>query len=89
MSSHLLAFIDAETTGHNPLKVVNDTLVPWHEIVDLATVIVDPKECKILDEFEIKILPHNPERCLPNLVNNYPERAAAGEWKRQSRLGLR
>lgn len=82
MKSHFLAFIDVETTGHNPLKMVNGVLVSWHEIIDLATVVVDPAQCRIVDEFEIKIRPQYPERCLPNLVNNYPERAAAGEWSR-------
>lgn len=84
--SSLLLFGDVETTGHDPLKLVNGELVPWHEIIDLVVLLVDPKTLRIEGTFETKIKPEHPERCLPNLVNNYLERAERGEWDAAPRL---
>lgn len=81
-----LLFLDLETTGHDPLKrfgLLTDTeveLVPWHEIIEIGAIAADPQSLKILDVFEIKVAPRHPERCLPDLINHYPKRAAKGEW---------
>lgn len=81
-----LVFLDNETTGHDPLMhlgSLTDTevkLIPWHEIIEIGAIVANPKTFKILDTFEIKIAPRHPERCLSNLINHYPERAAKGEW---------
>ncbi len=75
-----LLFLDLETTGHDPLKKVNGYLVPWHEIIDIAALLVEQKNLKVLGFLKTKVRPEHPERCLPNLVNHYPERAARGEW---------
>jgi len=73
-------FLDIETTGHDSLKRVDDVLVPWHEIIEIGTVFVNSQSLNICGEFEIKVRPKHPERCLLNLVNDYPERSLAGEW---------
>lgn len=75
-----LFFIDLETTGHDPIKRIDDKLVRWHEIIDIGGIMVDPNTLLISDTFERKVTPEHPERCLPNLVNNYPARAIKGEW---------
>src|SRR3989338_788010 len=89
-------FLDVETTGHDPLRRITAPvqnlrvtdfysfpqtyLIPWHEIIEIGALIADPVDYTILGEFEQKIKPEHPERCLPDLVNHYPKRAAAGEW---------
>lgn len=78
---HPLLFNDNETTGHDPLRKIGNYLVPWHEIIDMGAILVDPDTLEVLDTFEQKVIPTHPERCLPNLVNHYPERARRGEWK--------
>lgn len=79
-NKYRLCFIDLETTGHDPLKRAGDTLILWHEIIDMAAIIADFQSLEIVAEFEIKVSPKHPERCLPNLVNNYQIRAEQGEW---------
>lgn len=74
-------FLDIETTGHDPLKRVGDALMPWHEIIDIGAVLVDQRDLVVLGEFNQKIMPEHPERCLPNLVNDYLIRASEGEWE--------
>jgi len=87
-----LLFLDIETTGHEPLKrfghlaLTRDRkprtlLEPWHEIIEIGALWVDPHDFHVIQEFEEKIAPKFPERCLPDLINHYPERAARGEWK--------
>lgn len=73
-------FLDFETTGHDPLKREGDALVPWHEIIEIGALIADPMDFSVFGEFEQKVKPEHPERCLPDLINHYPKRAAAGEW---------
>ncbi|OGZ00405.1 MAG: hypothetical protein A2945_03615 [Candidatus Liptonbacteria bacterium RIFCSPLOWO2_01_FULL_52_25] len=75
-----LLFLDLETTGHDPVRRIGDHLVPWHEIIDIGALFVDEKDLSIVGKFSEKVTPEHPERCLPNLVNHYPERAARGEW---------
>jgi DNA polymerase III epsilon subunit-like protein len=73
-------FTDLETTGHDPLKRVGESLVSWHEIIEIGALLADPVTLKELTSFTVKVRPQHPERCLPNLINDYPRRAAAGEW---------
>lgn len=80
MRSHPLAFTDIETTGHDPVRMVDGILVPWHEIIDIGCVLVEPRTHEVLGEFECKVKPQHLERCIPKIINNYPARAAAGEW---------
>ncbi len=80
MAQYRLCFLDLETTGHDPLKRVGETLILWHEIIEMGALIVDFRSLEILSEFEIKVSPKHPERCLPNLVNDYITRAQNGEW---------
>lgn len=80
MKVHPLLFLDLETTGHDPLKRVGQNLVPWHEIIDIGGILVDPERLSVVAEFEKKVMPAHAERCLPDLVNRYRERAARGEW---------
>jgi len=81
-----LIFLDLETTGHDPLKklgLLSDTeveLMPWHEIIEIGAIAADPKSLEIFGTFEIKVAPRHPDRCLEDLINHYPERAAKGEW---------
>lgn len=75
-------FLDLETTGHDPVKRVDGNLVSWHEIIDIGAVMVNPASGEfVTTPFEVKVRPEHPERCLPNLINHYPARAADGEWK--------
>jgi len=74
-----LLFLDLETTGHEPLRMVNGVLVPWHEIIEIGAVLADQR-LNVLAELSVKVRPVHPERCVPNIVNHYPERAARGEW---------
>lgn len=76
-----LFFTDLETTGHDPLKRIGNHLIRWHEIIDIGGIMVDQKTLQILATFEAKIIPKHPERCLPNLINDYLARAMRGEWK--------
>ncbi|MCR4334053.1 MAG: hypothetical protein NUV60_03540 [Patescibacteria group bacterium] len=80
MRTYPFLFLDLETTGHDPLKRVDDTLIPWHEIIDMGWVLADSKTLQCIEEGEIKIRSEHPERCLPDLINHYPARAARGEW---------
>lgn len=75
-----LLFLDLETTGHDPLARIGDHLIPWHEVIDIGAVLVDQEGLEVVGEFQEKVRPIHPERCLPDLVNNYKERAAHGEW---------
>jgi len=77
---YIFGFIDIETTGHDPLKKVGNVLVPWHEIIEIGMVVADQPNFDKLGEFEIKINPQHPERCISNLINEYPKRAFNGEW---------
>lgn len=73
-------FLDIETTGHDPLLQQPDgQLVTWHEIIDLALIVTNQK-LKILGKFDQKVIVKHPERCIPNIINNFPERLAMGEW---------
>ncbi len=82
-----LLFTDIETTGHDPLKRVGDHLVLWHEIIDIAGILVAQGNLSAVDAIQFKVRPEHPERCLPNLVNHYPERVACGEWRDAVPLG--
>ncbi|HEY4486659.1 MAG TPA: 3'-5' exonuclease [Candidatus Paceibacterota bacterium] len=75
-----LLFLDTETTGHDPLRCVGGSLAMWHEIIEVGMVAVASDTLNVLGNFEIKITPKHPERCLPDLINHYPARAARGEW---------
>ena len=73
-------FIDTETTGHDPMRNVDGTLViPYHEIIDMGAVL-STCNFEILGTFEQKARPMHPERSLSSLINNYHERAKRGEW---------
>lgn len=83
-------FLDLETTGHDPLKRVciknsggasKYILVPWHEIIDVGAVMVKQDLTEMGEPFSLKVKPEHPERCLLNLVNDYPKRAVTGEWE--------
>lgn len=82
----MLLFLDVETTGHDTVRrigFVEDIgcmLVPWHEIIEIGALAATVRGSTVLNKFEIKITPQHPERCIPNLINHYPERADAGEW---------
>jgi len=87
MSLNPLIFTDIETTGHDPLRLVNGQLVVWHEIIDFAALFVDPVTLEISKELSFKVKSEHPERRLPGLINHYPERASRGEWKGALPLG--
>ena len=75
-------FLDVETTGHDPLKRVGKRLVMWHEIIEIGAVAAESKSLQVLGRFETKVAPEHPERCLPNLINDYHARAKRGEWEK-------
>lgn len=77
---YLLCFFDVETTGHDPLKLVENKLVMWHEIIEIGAIFADSETLDIRGEFGVIVKPEHPERCLPGLVNHYPERVLRGEW---------
>src|SRR3989338_6197538 len=80
--STVLAFIDLETTGHDPLKLVDGSLVLWHEIIDIGAVFIDVMTHEPVGrEYSMLIKPEHPERRLSNLINGYEERAKQGEWE--------
>ena len=81
MSLNPLLFVDIETTGHDPLKLVNGQIVPWHEIIDFAALFVNPVTLDMYKAISLKVKPEHPERCLPDLINHYPERASRGGWE--------
>ena len=72
-------FVDVETTGHEPLRLVDGVLAQWHEIIEIGAVLIDD-EPSSHEEFSVKIRPLHPERCIPNLINDYLARAGRGEW---------
>ena len=76
-----LLFLDLETTGHDPLRRLGDKLVLWHEIIEIGAVAATSKTLEVLDVFETKVIPKHPRRCIPNIINHYPDRACRGEWK--------
>jgi len=80
MANYPFLFLDLETTGHDPLRRVGDTLVPWHEIIDMGWVLADSRDLRFIADGQVKMHPAHPERCLPRLVNNYQTRAARGQW---------
>jgi hypothetical protein len=84
MQKTLLGFMDIETTGHDPLASVyiSDSLVliPWHEIIEFGCVFAEVPGFDIKGTYAARIIPEYPKRCLPDLINHYPERAAKGEW---------
>ena len=47
-------FLDLETTGHEPLRRVGDSLVIWHEIIDIGAVFCG-EDLKVITEFETKV----------------------------------
>lgn len=73
-------FLDLETTGHDALRLVDGVFTPWHEVIEFAAVLTDPLTLEVRANFVTKIRPVHPERCIPDIVNHYPRRAAAGEW---------
>ncbi len=81
-----LCFLDVETTGHDPLKRRGDKLIPWHEIIDLAAVFADPHSLDFVGGLSVLVKPEHPERCLPNLVNDYQRRALCGKWDNAASL---
>lgn len=81
----ILAFIDIETTGHDPLKLAtlrgrDVALVPWHEIIDLGCIFARSDTLEIAGEFQTLIVADHPERCIPDIINHYPQRRERGEW---------
>lgn len=81
MAVPILAFIDLETTGHDTLKLNRyGSLNVWHEIIDIGCVLVRSDTLEVVGEFETLVWPEHPERCIPNIINHYPERATVGEW---------
>ena len=82
MQSYQFVFTDLETTGHEPLRQVDGTLVQWHEIIEIGVVRINPATLKVTGTFEQKIKPSHPERCVgePAKVTKYHERADGGEW---------
>lgn len=81
----VLAFIDFETTGHIPLRRVRagDRFLCelWNEIIDIGAVFVDPATLlPVGEDFSVLVKPEHPERCIPDIINHYPKRAAKGEW---------
>ena len=85
MKKIILGFIDIETTGHDtvmPVDVGGSTYLElWHEIIDFGCVFASLPGFKVVSEYSTKVTPLHPERCLPDLINHYPARAAKGEWK--------
>ncbi|TSC70117.1 MAG: hypothetical protein G01um101470_882 [Parcubacteria group bacterium Gr01-1014_70] len=79
MPDYRFLFIDLETTGHDTVRNIHGVLMPYHEIIEVGAVLTTQK-FEVLGTFERKVLPTYPERCLPNLINNYQERARNGEW---------
>lgn len=82
----ILAFIDIETTGHDPLKSVrlqngDVALTPWHEIIDLGCVFVRSDTLEVVGEFQTLVIAEYPERCIPDIINHYPRRLERGEWE--------
>lgn len=86
MAELILCFLDLETTGHDPLKLVTlpgeeKTLKPWHEIIDIGCVFAQSDTLEQVGEFKILVKPEYPKRCIPNIINHYRERAERGEWQ--------
>jgi len=85
VSVPILGFIDLETTGHDPLKLVTasrkQVLTFWHEIIDIGCVFAKSDTLEAIGEFETLVIPRHPERCIPDIINHFPERRAQGEWK--------
>jgi len=85
MPTSILGFIDLETTGHDPLGFVDSpagkVLTFWHEIIDIGCVFVRSDTLENVGELEALVIPQHPERCIPNIINHFPERKARGEWK--------
>ena len=79
-SQYKLCFLDLETTGYDPLKRSGDVLRPWHEIIEIGAAVADFDSLEIEKEFEVKINPQHPERCMSGLVNDYQNRFQKGEW---------
>lgn len=77
---YIFAFIDLETTGHDPIKGIGGRLIPWHEVIEIGATFADPITLDLRGEFAVKVKPEYPERCLPDLINDYPRRAIEGEW---------
>ena len=78
---YLFLCLDIEATGHDPETYYLGKLIqPYHEIVDLGAVLFT-QECEVLRTFSQKVLPEHPERCMPNIINEYPRRAQNGEWE--------
>ncbi len=80
MKNYPFLFLDIETTGHDPVKRIGNRLVAWHEIIDMGWVLAGSTDLSYIAEGEVKINPEHPGRCLLDLINHYPERAARGEW---------
>ena len=64
LSEFNLAFTDIETTGLSELE---------HEIIEIATIIYDPREDKVIEEWETKIAPTHIETAQPKAlqINGY------------------
>lgn len=72
-----LAFVDLETTGIDPVRLVENRLVvPYHEIIEVGCVLARMSDLKIEDEFEMKVRPEHPERLTPSAqeVNGFNKR---------------
>lgn len=87
MKNPPLLFLDVETTGHDPLRRVRNSLVTWHEIIEIGAIAATGGTLQIFGSFETKVKPEHPERCLPALINGYQERARQGEWHNAPSLG--
>jgi len=59
-----LAFYDSETSGLDETQ---------HEIIEMATIVYDPKQDKVLDEWDMKIAPVHIETAQPKAlqINGY------------------
>jgi DNA polymerase III epsilon subunit-like protein len=80
-------FLDLETTGHEPVRRVGGLLVPWNEIIEVGAVAVEQGTFEESESFEAKVNPEHPERCIPDIINRYPERARDGDWDGAHGLG--
>lgn len=81
-------FLDLETTGHEPTRRFGNTLLPWHEIIDIGGIVANSSDLEIIHIFEMKVTPEHPERGDLKAweINNFPERFKKGEWDRAVKL---
>lgn len=87
----ILAIIDIETTGHDPIQRItlnantiraDNVLIPWHEITEIGCVFASNPGLEKIYQVHTFVKPEHPERCDPATIpiTNFPERFKAGEW---------